>query len=282
MSGEILIGFREDTDTGKNIRGVSYDYPMPTDDPLLRAARGNGDVEASNVSGFNSDIDATTDPETVWSAGGVFVKQTAAETVNLVSNSASDAAAGTGARTVLVTYLDEDYIEQSAIVVMAGLSNSPLPTTCIAINRMEVITTGTLKWNAGTINAVGASSGDIHSQIPRVTDEGNTIGSSISQQMVYTVPAGKGVMIDALSANFVKTAAGAVPKVALRGFYESPTNVKSLVLHEVVDAAITNEQAWPFPTSRVIPEKYTLTLEALTDKDNTYVGARAWFRQFPV
>lgn len=280
MADNQLIGFREDTATGKNIRGVSYDYPLPVEDANLMASRGLGGVVANNTFGFNPDISTTTDPETIWTAGGVFVKQLTAETVNIASTSAADAAAGTGARTVFVSYLTTDYAEASDIVVLNGVSNVALSLPCLAINRMVVLTAGTGGENAGTINATGASSGDLHAQIPRVTDEGNTIGASITQQVIYTVPAGKAIVIDSLLLNVLKTSGGGNPTITFRGILENAAGVRLLWLHQKLDSQRANQFEVVFPTAIPVGEKITVSIEVLTDTNNSYASARMWFKEY--
>lgn len=60
--------------------------------------------------GNNPDVD-TAGPEDVWSGGGLYPWMTTATALEIVSDSASDTSAGTGARTVLVNGLDANFVE---------------------------------------------------------------------------------------------------------------------------------------------------------------------------
>lgn len=280
MSDGQRIAFRDTDTAGAQIRGVAYDYPLPVEDPMFMASISKGGVVANNKFGFNPQINTSTDPETLWTVGGVFVKQLTAETVNVASSSAADAAAGTGARSVFVSYLTTDYAEAGEIVVLDGTNNVALSQPCIAINRMVVLTAGTGRENAGIIDATGASSGDIHAQIPLVTDEGDTIGACITQQLVYTVPAGKSVIIDSVLFNVIKTSGGGNPQITYRGFLENEAGVRLLWLHQRLDSQRSNDFQVSFPTSIPVGEKVTISIEAVTDTNGAYAGGRFWYREY--
>jgi hypothetical protein len=61
--------------------------------------------------GNNPDLDTATLPEDIWSGGGQYPWMTGATALEVVSDSANDAAAGTGARTVTINGLDINYAE---------------------------------------------------------------------------------------------------------------------------------------------------------------------------
>lgn len=50
--------------------------------------------------GNNPDVDSAAVPEDIWSGGGAYPWMTGATSLEIVSSSANDTAAGTGARTV--------------------------------------------------------------------------------------------------------------------------------------------------------------------------------------
>ena len=82
----------------------------PSSDFGLQIARGLiSNMLPINKFGRNADIDVGT--EDIWGAGGTWVEPTAATTVAVVSSSASDASAGTGARTITVNGLNGSYVD---------------------------------------------------------------------------------------------------------------------------------------------------------------------------
>lgn len=60
--------------------------------------------------GNNPDVD-TAAAEEVWAAGGLYPWLTGATALEIVSDSANDASAGTGAHTVVINGLDINYAE---------------------------------------------------------------------------------------------------------------------------------------------------------------------------
>jgi hypothetical protein len=68
--------------------------------------------------GTNPDIDSA--EETIWSTGGDYPWPTAAFTAFISSSSAADTSAGTGAQTVTVEGVDENYAAQTVTVNMNG------------------------------------------------------------------------------------------------------------------------------------------------------------------
>lgn len=90
-----------------------------------------------------------------------YTEQTANFTGSIKSSSANDAAAGTGARTVRITYYTQTgagpYTED---VTLNGTTAVNLVNTdhCY-IEKMEVRTAGSLKWNAGTITLYTGAGG---------------------------------------------------------------------------------------------------------------------------
>ncbi len=151
----------------------------------LEIAKGN--VPGESIVPLNARILSTAGTLTfddLWSVGGLLSYPTAAESWEIVSDSASDAAAGTGARTVTVNSLDANYVQQSQSVTMNGLT--PVALTGTHYRPRSIIVTapaGTGLTNAGTITLRVAGAGAIRdSIIPSV---------SVSKSTHITVPAGK-------------------------------------------------------------------------------------------
>lgn len=142
-------------------------------------------VSIVNKFGTNSDVDTGSVPEDVWEGGGVYTgfPDTACETMTITSSSASDAAAGTGARTVRVTGLDCSYNQYSETVTLNGVGN--------------VTTTGSFR-RAHTASVQSAGSGGVNAGV--ITFKHSISTSNIFLSMVvgrnqtncgaYTVPAG--------------------------------------------------------------------------------------------
>lgn len=130
----------------------------------------------------NPDVDSATTPEVIWPGGGLITQPTSAGATTLVSDSASDAAAGTGARTILVSGLDANYFKKSETVTLNGLT----PVTCVnnylRINQLFMLSAGSNQTNVGNISCV------INDGSPRTVSY-IEIGDGISQVGHYCIPA---------------------------------------------------------------------------------------------
>lgn len=108
---------------------------------------------------------------------------TSAQSLELVSDSANDAAAGTGARTVAVFTLDGNYNQVTTVVTMNGVTPVVLPGTHLMFNGMAVATSGSGHTNAGNITLRVAGGGT--NQGYMAAGFGNALNG------LFTVPAGK-------------------------------------------------------------------------------------------
>ena len=131
--------------------------------------------------GRNPDVDAAED---IVAVGGDYagLDATAAETLDIVGG-AADTAAGTGTRTLSVSGLDDDWEEISEVVTMAGAGGVTTVNQYKRVNRLQSITAGSGEINAGDIIASQSSSAIEMARI--------LAGVGITEQAVYTVPAGK-------------------------------------------------------------------------------------------
>jgi hypothetical protein len=136
-------------------------------DPLLEIARGQFPrIGHINKFGHNSDVDTGTDPEDLWpanAAGGNWVAPTAARIHDLASTSALDngVTPNTGARTVLVTGLKDDWTEVTETITLNGVGNRPTSNSYWRIYRMEVLTAGSTGANQGVITATAQTDGTV-------------------------------------------------------------------------------------------------------------------------
>ncbi len=137
-----------------------------------------------NIYGANEDID-TGSGEDVWDAGGFYTGQpthsAGAEAIEVLSSSANDTSAGTGARTVRVYGLDANFDIQTQDVTLNGVTPVDTAGTFKRCFRIEVLTAGALGANAGTITARHTTTvANVFATIP--------IGDNISHVGAYTVP----------------------------------------------------------------------------------------------
>lgn len=132
--------------------------------------------------GYNATLSAT--EQTLWAVGGDYVFPATAQQMEVVSSSANDASAGTGARTVEVFYLTNTFVEKSEIITLNGVTPvATVGTDIYRINNFRVKTTGTGLANAGDIDIRALADTPIYSRI--------STGINRAINCLYTVPTGK-------------------------------------------------------------------------------------------
>ena len=147
----------------------------PTPNVYLDVARGSiSNSKIVHKFGANFDIDQGTDPESVWTGGGVYpwASLSSAETIYCLSTDAGDTT------TLTIEGLDANYDEISETVTLTGTSAVTTINTFLRVFRMTYDAR-----NVGTITARTVSaSGTVVAQIDA--------GYAQTLMAVYTVPAG--------------------------------------------------------------------------------------------
>jgi hypothetical protein len=125
-------------------------------DVLFRIANGESTgKDIVIINGYNEGCSA--DFEAVWPTGGLYSWPTTATTMEALSTSANDTAAGSGARTVKITGLDSSFSKIEETVSLNGTSAVATTSSFIRVNRCEVITSGAY----ATTHETGTQEGDI-------------------------------------------------------------------------------------------------------------------------
>jgi hypothetical protein len=157
----------------------------PTPNVYLDIARGSiSNSKIVHKFGANFDIDQATDPESVWTGGGVYpwASLSSAQTIYCLSTDAGDTT------TLTIEGLDANYDEISETVTLTGTSAVTTSNTFLRVFRMtyDAINVGTI--TARTVSA----SGTVVAQIDA--------GYAQTLMAVYTVPAGFTAYLVALDA----------------------------------------------------------------------------------
>jgi hypothetical protein len=161
------------------LKSVSQD-PVAIQFPLAATLNRIGGHSRVAVYGHHpSPVTAGAD---VWEGGGAYPFQAAATVLEILSASANDTAAGTGARTFLLQGLDANYNVISETLTMAGVTPVQTVNSYLRVNSLNIVSAGSGQVNAGDITL-------------RVTGAGATqaiarAGYGYAKQAIYTVPAG--------------------------------------------------------------------------------------------
>jgi hypothetical protein len=219
-----------------------------------------------NMFGYNDDIDAGT--EVIWSVGGLFTRLTTARTLSIVSTSAQDASAGTGASKVIVYGIDSNRLSQTEVVDMNGTTPIVTTKTWLGVNRIAVYLCGASENNVGTITATATIDSTIQGQLP--------IGEGGSQQCIFFTQDNHTALMDWLHININKlSGGGGSPLVTIRGWvYSFASQSKYLVFRETIDTAVENTIELAPSQPFVVGENSVVWFEATTNTNNTVVTLR--------
>ena len=118
----------------------------------------------------------------VWEGGGLYPFQATATVLEILSSSASDTAAGTGARTFTLAGLDANFNQISEVLTLNGVTPVQTVKSYIRVNTLQIASAGSGGVNAGDVTL-------------RVTGAGATqaIARALfgyAKQAIFTVPAG--------------------------------------------------------------------------------------------
>jgi len=181
--GSILLysdtGCRFEWTSTKWIQTYANGLPIPRDYKFEVA---DGNVEGESLTAIVSrNASFGTTFEDVWGEGGVMVYPTAAETWEIVSDNAADSAAGTGARTIFVTSLDDSVLVQTQTVTMNGTTPVTLTGTHFRPQSIIALTAGSNETNVGKITLRVSGGGNVRNVV--LPDLGQ------SQDAHFTIPA---------------------------------------------------------------------------------------------
>lgn len=224
---------------------------------------------ASTLYKFGTNPDINGAEETIWSTGGDYPWPTAAFTAFISSSSAADTSAGTGAQTVTIQGLDENYEVKSVTVNMNGQTQVQIGDAFgwLRVNRIFVATSGSGGTAAGTIYV--ANSG-VTSGVPTGITYGNIVqGDNQSQMSVYTVPAGFTLFLDdvTFTAAIVIANKNVTAKFVTREFGSNTFRTR------IIQTVQSNLLVLPFDYPFSIAEKTDIECRASSDTTNVTVNA---------
>lgn len=124
--------------------------------------------------------------ETIWSQGGLYSYPGSASTMTVSSSDTNDTSAGTGARTVLISGLNGDYVETSETITLNGQTAVTTTNSYLRMNRAVVLTAGSGAGNAGIIYV---GTGTVTAGVPANIYTTIAVGVNQTLQAFWTVPA---------------------------------------------------------------------------------------------
>lgn len=164
--------------------GVASDTPLPVSDH--NADRNTGLIEGQlSRRKFGRNFSVGTSDETVWTYSANWIPTQIASTIRVkAGGNANDTAAGTGARTISLIFLDDSWNEVTETLTLAGASASAVTSAlCRRLISAKVVYVGTYHGsNEGDIIIEQTTGGAIMGNMD--------LGKGTTEQSIYTVPAG--------------------------------------------------------------------------------------------
>jgi hypothetical protein len=230
----------------------------------LQVARGQIQGHRNvTVFGFNPDVDTT--QVSVWPLPSLITFPASAIQMTVSSTSASDAAAGTGARTIVVQGLDTNYNEVSETVTLNGQTAVTMTASLLRVNYAYVATAGSSNSAVGDIYI---GTGTVTAGVPATAydiiklDYNNTTTGS------YTIPAGyTGYVSQGL---FSTGQAGGSNAVQGRLLSRGLNNIRMTAAITTINNGVAN---YVFEYPLAIPEKTTLEATAIGSSSNNAVSS---------
>lgn len=234
---------------------------------------GSGNEAAGQVTGTTSGskrlLDTGSTPEDVWGPGGLYTGQpehsVAADTVDVSSSSANDTSAGTGARTIRLSGLDENWAEQTEDITMNGTTDVVSVNQWKRVNRVIVLTAGSGGSNAGLIEVEYTSTpATVFAQVP--------IGTNQSVIAALTVPAGKTMYVKRMRFSMAR-ASGAAGSAIVSFRTREENGVYRARRYETISTSFpmqfTNQGALALPAKTDI----IMRVESVSDNNSQVAGA---------
>lgn len=157
-----------------------------------------------NKFGYNLDVDASSGFEIIGSFGGNWPTSriiTTADTLSIYSSSSNDALGGSGAHSVLLIGIDENFLYKEEVVILSGTTSAITQNNWLGINRAIVLSSGASDYNEGNITIADSSSiFGIQAQIPSQ--------NSVTQQCIFHTQINHQFLADWVECNVLRVAGG--------------------------------------------------------------------------
>jgi len=217
---------------------------------------------AINKYGFNLDIDTGSDPETIWSAGGLYTFATSADTLKVISSDVDDNGTGTtGALTIKVQGLDTNYDIIEEDFTLNGQAAVTGNKEFLRVYRAFVTSAGASEYNEGTITINNSDDSLTLAEIPAEHSQ--------TQMAVYTVPRNYRGFITNISGSIIKS--GGTRRDATLNLYTRANGVAKLKQSFSVETDGTTVFNKEFSLPLVLEEKTDIYVNAEVGGNNAGV-----------
>ena len=194
-----------------------------------------------NKFGFNLDCDIGTEIVASW--GGAFDPTsdiiTTAQTFDIAydgtAGGSTDGAGTTGATQLLLYYLDENFLQQTAVHVLGTDGTDTTSFTGVGINRVIVLANGGLGYNASDITITATTDGTTQAEIPAL--------GSVTQQCIFHTQINHNFLADYLRFKILKPSGGGTGNGFIVGYsWSRVTNTRYEIFREAYATTSNTDQ----------------------------------------
>jgi hypothetical protein len=180
--------------------------------------------------------------------------------MRLVSSSANDTLAGTGAQKMMIHYLDASYIEHSEIISMNGTTPvTTVATNILRINSFHIYQSGTGGTSAGNISLTNTAGTITYAYLDLNYNE--------SRMAVYTIPAGKTLYLNHWQGSSGTTTGNHFTRIALRATSHSGILLNTFNAIDEVGTMNGGDNI-TFPIPIAIPATADVKITAISDSSS--------------
>lgn len=221
------------------------------------------------LTGLNDNIN-TAGMEDITIQGGDYTFLAAAETLDISSSDPSDTSGGTGARTVFIEGLDDNFDVINETITMNGVMSVTTVNSYRRVNIMKVLTAGSSNFNEGLIDLVDSSA----NILARVGISSDGEGHNNYLSTVQTVPRGKTVVFFEINISLYRASGSAGTKEGIVFFVSK--NESSNVFETIstlgarTDGSSNSYRAFVVP--RAVAEKTDFKVRADAFNNNTAIS----------
>lgn len=218
-----------------------------------------------SVSGYNAAVG--TSAEVVGVFSGTYAAPTAAQDITISSGSASDTSAGTGARTVRVSWVNSSSAEVTSDVTLNGQTEVALGSG-FRVNSIRVLTAGSGLVNAGIVYA---GYGTVTTGVPANVLCAAAASAGASSQALFSSGSGNTRAVRGIGVTVgVNATATAYATIRLR-LREITTGLVRTLHTFTVANGTTHNEGFEYP--KVIPASCDVYVDAINDAGSSTVSA---------
>ena len=234
----------------------------PFDDALLGLREG---VEVRPVFARRTDLD-TGDGDALIIADNTtnaFSVMTSADTFTITYNNATDGDTTTGALSLIIQYLDSNFILQQSLHTLGSTGSDVTAFTGYGINRAVVFSAGSNQVNANDITITDTGGATVQSFIEA--------GAGFNQEAVCHVPSDGNVIIKDLTFGAVRVGGGSSPVVTYTlNIFNRTRGVHYKLFPQTVDSDVESSRQI-FEKGYLIRDNDVFWVTAETGTNNTEV-----------